>query len=95
MQNKIINNIIPADDLFWDKEEKRYTSISEEETKEIVSKCVQNGMHDLSEIYKFVQWCGYIRIGQLLIKHFMLGSLKVTGFDSEDTPYFCPNKENL
>ena len=90
----IINNLIPADDLHWDEQENRYVSISGDETQEIITKCVENGMTEISDVYKFVQWCGYIRVGQILLKNFMSGSLLVSGFDSEDTPYFCPNKEN-
>lgn len=90
----IINNLIPADDLHWDEIENKYVSLSSEETQEIITKCVENGIDNISDVYKFVQWCGYIRVGQILLKNFMSGSLSVSGFDSEDTPYFCPNKEN-
>lgn len=95
MQYKdIINNLIPADDLHWDEGENRYASLSGEETQEIIAKCIEVGMTDFDEMYKFVQWCGYVRIGQILMKNFMLGSLRVSGFDHEGMPYFGPNKEN-
>lgn len=90
----IINNIIPADDLYWDEEEGRYVSISPEETREIITACLVSGVTELSDVYKFVQWCGYIRVGEILIKNFISGSLKVTGFDEQDTPFFKSNKEN-
>lgn len=95
MQYKdVINNIIPADDLHWDGEEKRYVSISPEETQEIIEACLKSGITELPEVYKFVQWCGYIRVGEILIKNFLAGSLTVSGFDEHDSPYFKPNKEN-
>jgi hypothetical protein len=95
MQYKhIINNLIPADDLHWDEEEKRYASLSGEETQEIINKCIEIGLVDFPDIYKFVQWCGYVRIGQILFKNFLSGSLKVNGFDEEGMPYFSANKEN-
>ena len=76
MQYKhIINNIIPADDLHWDEDEKRYASLSGDETQEIISKCIEAGMTDLGDVYKFVQWCGYVRVGQILMKNFLSGSL--------------------
>lgn len=90
---QIINNIIPADDLHWDSNEQRYVSLSDEETQEIVTKCVESGMTDLQDVYKFVQWCGYIRVGEILMKNFLSGSLKINGFDEEGMPYFGPNKE--
>lgn len=96
MQYKqIINNLIPADDLHWDEGENRYASLSAEETQEIITQCLKVGLTQLDDIYKFVQWCGYVRIGQILMKNFMLGSLTVSGFDNEGMPYFGPNKENL
>ena len=94
MQYKhIINNLIPADDLHWDPDEKRYASLSGEETQEVINKCVELGITDFPDIYKIVQWCGYVRIGQILYKNFLAGSLTVSGFDKEDMPYFSPNKE--
>ena len=95
MQYKdILNNLIPADDLHWDEEEKRYASLSGEETQEIITKCLEVGMTDFNDVHKFVNWCGFVRIGQILMKNFMLGSLRVSGFDNEGMPYFGPNKEN-
>ena len=96
MQYKnIINNIIPADDLHWDEDEKRYASLSGDETQEIISKCIEFGMTDLNDVYKFVQWCGYVRVGQILMKNFLSGSLSVNGFDEEGMPFFGPKKENM
>lgn len=93
MQYKnIVNKLIPADDLHWDEAESRYASLSGEETEEIIMKCLEAGMSEISDINKFVQWCGFVRIGQILMKNFMSGSLKVTGFDHEDMPYFCPKE---
>lgn len=87
---EIINNLIPADDLHWDEEEGKYVSLSGEETQDIIQKCLENGMTDFEDVYKFVQWCGYVRVGQILMKNFLSGSLNVKGFDSEDAPYFSP-----
>lgn len=91
----IINNLIPADDLHWDEGENRYASLSGDETQEIIAKCMELGMSDFEDICKFVQWCGFVRIGQILMKNFMSGSLSVKGFDDEGMPYFAPNKENI
>lgn len=93
MYKKLINNIIPADDLHWDEFEKKYVSLSAEETQEIIQACLSQGMKDLKEIYKVVSWCGEVRVGQLLWKNFLSGTVMISGFDSNE-PMFSPNKGN-
>jgi len=94
MYQYLINNIIPADDLHWDELEKKYVSLSAEETQEIINSCLKQGMTDLKNIYKVVSWCSEIRVGQLLWKNFLLGSVKINGFDMDNEPMFSPNKGN-
>jgi hypothetical protein len=91
MYQYVINNIIPADDLHWDDIEKKYVSLSTEETQEIIASCLQQGIMDLDTIFKVVSWCGNIRVGQILWKNFMMGSLEISGFDREE-PIFAPKK---
>lgn len=93
MYKNLINNIIPADDLHWDESEKKYVSLSEDETKDIINACIEQGMTDLDKVFKMVSWCGHVRVGNLLWKNFLLGSVKITGFDGEE-PLFAPRKEN-
>jgi hypothetical protein len=96
MQYKhLINNLIPADDLHWDDEDQRYVSLSTEETQDIINRCIEEGLTDLKDVYMFVQWCGYVRIGQILMKNFLSGSLSVNGFDHEGMPFFGPKKEKI
>jgi len=90
----IINNLIPADDLHWDEEDQRYVSLSSEETQEIINRCIEEGMQDLQDVYKFVQWCGFVRVGEILMKNFLSGSLSVSGFDEEGMPYFGAKRRN-
>jgi hypothetical protein len=94
MYKDLINNIIPADDLHWDEIEKRYVSLSAEETQEIILACMNQGINDLKKIYKVVSWCGEIRVGQLLWKNFLSGCVEISGFDSSGEPIFSPNKGN-
>jgi hypothetical protein len=89
----LINNIIPADDLHWDKSENKYVSLSEKETQEIIAGCLDQGMKDLNDVYRVVQWCGCVRVGQILWKNFLQGSLSICGFDENDEPLFTPYKE--
>lgn len=91
--NYLINNLIPADDLHWCEDEQKYVSLSEEEIRDVITKCIEQGINDLDDVHKMIQWCGTIRVGQLLWKNFLLGSLEVSGFDKDNEPRFIPNKE--
>jgi hypothetical protein len=88
MYKHILNNLIPADDLHWDEDQRKYVSLSEEETKEIVLACLNQGMTELAEVFKVVSWCGQVRIGQILWKNFMMGSVDICGFDENGEPLF-------
>lgn len=92
MYKDIINNVIPADDLHWDEQEKKYVSLSENETKEIINACIAQGITELDDVFGIVSWCGAIRVGQILWKNFLLGSVKITGFNGEE-PLFAARKE--
>lgn len=92
MYKYVINNIIPADDLHWCEEEGKYVSLAREEVDEILASCLSRGIDDLKDIMKVVSWCGNIRVGQILWKNFLSGSVSITGFDG-DEPRFGPSKE--
>ena len=89
MYGYILNNLIPADDLHWDEEEKRYVSLSKEETEEIILCCISQGIADFDNIVKVVNWYGGLRVGNLLLKNMLSGSIKVVGFDEENEPLFA------
>jgi hypothetical protein len=93
MYKYVINNIIPADDLHWCEEEGKYVSLSREEIDEIISTCLAKGMGDLNDIMKVIHWCGNVRVGQILWKNFLTGSVAINGFDEEGEPRFGPSKE--
>jgi hypothetical protein len=40
-----------------------------------------------------IQWCGNVRVGQILWKNFLAGSVAITGFDEDGEPRFGPTKE--
>jgi hypothetical protein len=92
MYKNIINNVVPADDLHWDSMENKYVSLSEEETKEIISACIEQGITELEDVFAMVSWCGTIRIGQILWKNFLSGSVKISGFDNGE-PLFSARKD--
>lgn len=86
----VLNNMIPADDLFWDEIEKKYVALSKEETESIILSCVKLGFENFEDIYKMVNWCAKIRIGTVLWKNFISGMLEITDFDEEEEPMFSP-----
>lgn len=92
MYKYVINNIIPADDLHWCEEEGKYVSLAREEIDEIVSSCLNQGITELKDIMKVIQWCGSIRVGNILWKNFLSGSVRITGFEGEE-PKFGALKE--
>lgn len=92
MYKDIINNVIPADDLHWDPVENKYVSLSEEETKDIINACIQQGITELDEVFAVVSWCGNIRVGHILWKNFLGGSVKISGFDGGE-PLFSARKD--
>lgn len=92
MYKYIINNIIPADDLHWCEEEQKYVSLARDEVDEIVAACLNQGISELKDIMKVISWCGNIRIGNVLWKNFLYGSVDITGFEGEE-PRFGPSKE--
>jgi len=93
MYKQIINNIIPADDLHWCEDEGRYVSLSREEVDDIIASCLHQGIEELAEIMKVINWCGNVRIGQILWKNFLTGSVGIAGFDEQNEPRFMPRKE--
>lgn len=84
----VLNNIVPADDLFWEETEKKYVALSKEETENIILSCMKIGLDDFEDIYKMINWCSKIRIGNILWKNFISGSIMINDFDEEDEPRF-------
>ena len=93
MYKYVINNIIPADDLHWCEEDGKYVSLSREEMDEIVAACIASGIVHLDDVMKVMQWCGSVRIGQILWKNFLSGGVEISGFDDQGEPKFTPRKE--
>ena len=92
MYKNIINKVIPADDLHWDSSENKYVSLSEEETREITMACVRQGITEIDEVFAVVSWCGAIRVGNILWKNFLNGSVNINGFDGVE-PLFSARKD--
>lgn len=87
-QKDIINKLIPADDLFWDDIEQRYTVHSLEEIDAILEACLNNNLTEEDSIMKVLQWCTSIRTGELLMKHFLAGNVGIVDLDKNGEPLF-------
>lgn len=92
MYKHVINNIIPADDLHWCEEEGKYVSLSREEMDEIIAACMHQGIRELDDVFKVIQWCGNIRVGEILWRNFLSGGVRISGFDDQGEPKFSPGK---
>lgn len=86
---KVINRIVAADDLHYDAKERRFVSLSNEEIGAIVKQCQDIGMTDRGLITQTVQWCGTVRVGEILYRSFLSGRLRIHGF-SDGAPLFSP-----
>ena len=84
----MINKIIPADDLHWCEEEKRYVSLSKEDVDKIIAACSKQEINEFEEIYKIIQWAGLVKVGEILLRNFIEGKIKINGFDESNDPYF-------
>lgn len=91
--NNIINNLIPADDLYWSKEENKFLALSNKKLEQIILRCCEQNNLDLNEIQKIVEWSSQIRVCQLLLKGFISGNLSIIKINDKDEPYFCLTKE--
>lgn len=87
-QKDILNKLIPADDLYWDKTEGKYIAHSQEEIDSILRSCIENDITDQSEIIKVFNWCTSVRIGELLMKEFLAGKILILGIDQDGEPFF-------
>jgi len=88
MENKILNKIIAADDLHWNNMEEKYTAISPEELDTILKNSIENNITDEDELFKIVSWATNARVGEILLKNYLQGKIKIFGLDENGEPYF-------
>jgi len=89
----ITNNLIAADDLYWNEEEQKFVALSDKQLEKIIFRCCSQGTLDLNEIQKIVEWASHLRICQLLLKGFLSGNLSIIKMNEKGEPYFCLTKE--
>jgi hypothetical protein len=93
MYEQLINRLIPADDLHYDKEQRRFFALSPQEARQIAIQCAENGITDPAEVHKVLKWVTFVRIGEILRRSFMSGRVRIVGFKDDD-PLFAPLTES-
>lgn len=91
MHDKIINKIIAADDLHWCPMENKYTALSMEELDSILKNSVENDITEETDLFTIVSWATHARVGEILLKNYIQGKVKIAGFDETGEPVFESN----
>ena len=82
-----LNNLIAADDLFWNEVENKYTALSMDELDSILLNCVDQGLHSEEDMIKIVAWATNARVGSLLLKNFLDNKLKISIDEEGETRF--------
>ena len=90
-QKEIKNKIIPADDLHWNEDEQKYVAISQKQLRDIILKCIEQGIIKTEDMVKMTDWATSLNVGNILLKNFLSGNLVVVGFDEFKEPLFGEN----
>lgn len=80
---KLINKLIPADDLHWCEEDKKYIPVSVEDIELIIINCAKQGITDEEDIINVIRWAECVSVGNILLKNLLCDRLSIVGFDPE------------
>jgi hypothetical protein len=83
-----LNKLIAADDLNWCEIEEKYVALSKEELDTILINGVTEGFSNEEDLMKIVNWATNAKVGQILLKNYLEGRIKVAGFDETGDPLF-------
>lgn len=83
-----LNKLIAADDLNWCEIEKKYVALSKEELDSVLINGVADGFLGEQDLIKIVNWATNAKVGQILLKNYLEGKIKVAGFDEAGEPLF-------
>lgn len=87
-QRDVVNQIIAADDLYWDDMEQKYVALSPDEIDNIIKMCIENDLVEQSQIMSVMHWCTNARVGEILMKNFLNGSIGIRSIDNTGEPEF-------
>lgn len=88
-----LNELVPKDELYWDRETNTYNVLSKDEMSEVIKSCVRVGMKTEADIIKVLEEYERVRAGELLFKRFLLGTIGVYEFAEDDSPIFEPLRD--
>ena len=86
-KNRLINELIPADDLFWDNESKKYTTVSKEEEEQLFKACLNCRLEEEDAI-KVFRCYEFFKTSAALFKQFLNGSVGIYSFTKNGNPLF-------
>lgn len=91
MNDGVINELIPADELHWSDEDQKLCVLEGDEIDQILMACCNNchmtSDDDFDEIMRVVRWIEQVKTDQLLLKQFLAGNIVITRM-GEDGPHF-------
>jgi hypothetical protein len=91
MEN-IINKLIAADDLHWCEFEKKYTSISEEEIRQVIQSAHKNNIFELDDVMKLIDWAVLVKTGNILLNYVLSDRINIVGFDNNEPVFGVKNE---
>ena len=90
---KIVNELIPADDLHWDEDEKKHVAVSRQEEANLIRSCLRCGLNEDQTLKLVREYC-LSKTSVMLFKNFLEGNIDVYSFTSSGEPIFSkPKKE--
>lgn len=75
--------IVGSNNLYWSEDEGKYLLLSTEETRELVNKCMDSGVIEVSDIVKIIRAYEDILSGSAIFRNFLNGDLTVRVTDGE------------
>lgn len=77
--------LIPADELHWCKEEKRFTLLSDQELKMIITDCMLLlGIEDTEDMMPYVDALAFLKMGGIMFNRYVNGNISFTGMEQGD-----------
>ena len=83
-----LNKLIAADDLNWCEIEQKYVALSKDEIDSALINGVNDGFSSEQDLIKIIDWATNAKVGQILLKNYLEGRIKVMGFDETGDPLF-------
>lgn len=86
-KNRLINELVPADDLYWDEEAKKHVVVSKEDQEKLFKACFNCGLEE-DDVMKVYKHYAYYKASEILFKHFLEGNIGIYGMSKSGSPVF-------